>query len=148
MAVSFCPHSGVIGRLILVLLLSLFTAKGQETPSFFVPNWSTGISHQTNFCRLHEAVENGQIERRNALRGLEISVGFMKYQLTSTTNDDNNGKAVMIDPGNPNIAMEILDELAIMGGFTYRNSYSVIDPPVVGNETWTELLFWGVGASR
>ena len=46
-----------------------------------------------------------------------------------------------IDPEDPNIAIQILDEIAARAGFSCRNTYGVAEGPK-GKETWTELLFW------
>ena len=88
-------------------------------------------SYQNNYCPLHEKVENGTLNRRDVLKGLNISVGLQNYVLDSKT-----GK-----PGisNPYSAVAVFDELSRRAGFQWRDSFGVVDPPNA-NQTWTDAM--------
>ena len=88
-------------------------------------------SYQNNFCPSHKKVENGTLNRRDVLKGLNISVGLQNYVLDSKT-----GK-----PGisNPYSAVAVFDELSRRAGFQWRDSFGVVDPPNA-NQTWTDAM--------
>ena len=84
-------------------------------------------SSPTNFCQTYANVDAGKVERRNALKGMNISAALLPY-----TVDENR------DPNNY-IANQVFDEVARRAGFSWRNSYQVIDNP--SNQTWGDILY-------
>ena len=88
-------------------------------------------SYQNNFCPLHEKVEDSVLNRRDVLKGINISVGLQNYVLNSET-----GKP---DVNNPYIAVAVFDELSKRAGFQWRDSFEIVDPPSA-NQTWTDVL--------
>jgi hypothetical protein len=118
-------------------LLLLVLADAQEKPSLDIPQYTFNVTYRQNVCDRHEDYYNGLFELRDALQGLEISSLVQTgvyFQL------DDNGAINEEDPG---LVVDIMDELAKRGSFTWRNSFAVTDGPGV-NHTWTELLGWAV----
>ena len=116
------------------LLVSLLVryCNGQEAPSILTPTYAANVTHRQSFCSQHDLVNSRQIERRDALRGVELRVGMPDYYLSEEG---------IISPDDPNIGAMVLDELAKRAGFTWRNSYGVVRSPS-GNETWNGALYW------
>ena len=80
---------------------------------------------------MHKLVEQGEIERRHALRGFNVSIWLQAYAINEST-----GKP---DESNPYIAVDIFSELGRRAGFNWIDSFGVIASPTE-NETWTNVL--------
>jgi len=86
------------------------------------------IKDKTNFCALSDQVDSGMLDRKDALRDIEITTGG-HYVIDKSTGE--------IDEGY--IAVLVLDELAKRAGFKWRNNVGVVEPPSA-NQTWTDVL--------
>jgi len=84
---------------------------------------------RNNYCEIYKQVQLGNIDRRNALNGLNISIGVLPYVV-----DQKTGK---LDQNY--IAIKILDEVARRGRFFYKDSFGVVAEPT-GNETYTDTI--------
>lgn len=110
-----------------------------QAPFYTTPQFSN-ISHRTNVCDRFLQYAEGKIEIRDALSGLNLTVGVVDQpnDLYLRFNDDG-----MLDEENPGIFAVILDELARRANFTWRNSYARILPPNTTanfDATWTDVL--------
>jgi hypothetical protein len=112
---------------------------GGEKLLFDTPLLTPNITHRQNVCDRYEEFRSGTLQLRDALQGLALRPLISKgdYFLYNSTNG--------IDAPDPGLMAELLDELALRGGFTWRQSFGVFDrvdmPP---NVTFTDLLAWAV----
>jgi hypothetical protein len=114
---------------------ALVLAQGGERALYRTPQFSADVVHRQNVCERSLQYINGEVALRDALYGMElhaiVGIGdFFNY-------NDETG----IDPVYPGLAAVLLDEMALRGGFTWRNSFAVFTEPD-GNYTWTDLLLW------
>lgn len=145
-------HGGLNGRSSVFLPVAVILCSGlfaplvgaQEKPRY---HWNTtppfSITNGTfrqNVCDRHDRLfqAGGGAELGDALRGMEIRPVININQYFSLTDEG------AIDEDNPGIIADILDELASRGGFTWRNSFGVLEDPGEGR-TWTEMLVWATG---
>lgn len=125
----------------LCLLLATVETKAQQFPKFTTAQF-TNTTHRTNVCDRHLQYVAGSLELRDALRGLNITVGvvdqlndiFIRFDETGALKDENAG-----------LFPVILDELAERAGFQWRNSYARVLPPYSDelanqNVTWTDIM--------
>lgn len=101
-----------------------------ERPYYQTPMFQPNISHKKNWCNLHQQVNNGQIPLRDVLQNTTISVAVFDF----ITNEDTS-------INNQDLGVQILDELAERGGFTWRNAYGILERPS-GNESFDSVLDW------
>jgi hypothetical protein len=102
-------------------------------------NYNTNTSYRTNVCERHRDVYGGEIELRDALSGLELSVFMPNYADTSDRIMFQliDGKIPESDPG---LFVVILDELAKRAKFSWRNNFGTAKG--TNGTTWTDLLKW------
>lgn len=130
-------------------LLPLFLSWGltsAQAPFFTTPQFSN-ITHRTNVCDQFLVYAEGEVEIRDLLQGLELTVGIVDQgnDIYLRLNRATDNSILEEDPG---IFVHILDELALRAGFTWRNSYALIAPPntaslnpLTGNNySWTDVL--------
>lgn len=111
---------------------------GGELAYFNTPQMTPGVSHRQNFCDRYNAIQNGTMVLKNVLRGLQLNVGLGNY--AGSYFNYNTSTGIQLYGG---VVVEIMDELAKRGGFTWRDSFGIYDVPSGGeNETWTDLLIW------
>eukprot|EP00980_Cylindrotheca_fusiformis_P010160 scaffold2261_cov124-Cylindrotheca_fusiformis.AAC.8 len=130
---------------LLPVLLTLKFASGQA-PKFTTPPF-TNTTHRTSVCGRFLLYAEGNVEIRNLLQGLELSVGIVDQgnDIYLRLNRDKDNSIFEDDPG---IFVNILDELADRAGFTWRNSYALVSPPNTtqvnpmtgSNYSWTDVL--------
>lgn len=82
-----------------------------------------------NFCEVHNQVMLGKISRREALNGMNVSIGVVDYSV-----DQETGK---LDENY--IANMVFDEVARRAKFSYKDSVGVVPTPT-GDETFTGVL--------
>lgn len=112
----------------------------QETNFYNATSYVDNVSFRSNFCPLHRLAESGELSLKDALRGQQISVGLFRYQL----NEDETGE-YRINELNPGAGIRFLDELASRAGFTWRDTFGILDSPKsAANQTWGGLLEWSV----
>ena len=107
------------------------------------------VSYRTDVCDRARAYFNNEIELelRDALNGLDLSVYITDYSDTTGTSKAMFG---LTDEGtipewNPGAIADILDELGRRAGFTWRNKLATskgIDSDT--DKTWTDLLLWSM----
>ncbi|CAB9499481.1 expressed unknown protein [Seminavis robusta] len=123
--------------LLLLLQVDLVAAAG-EMAKFTEPQMSPGVYHRQDMCEQFHLQRNGTIELQDALSGKELNVlvapDYFHY-------DEETGIA-----NYPGLAAVILDELAERAGFTWRHSFAASHAPTGANESWTDLLLWGIEA--
>ncbi|CAJ1956915.1 unnamed protein product [Cylindrotheca closterium] len=111
-----------------------------QAPFYTTPQFSN-VNHRTNVCDRFAAYANGQLEIRDALSGLQLSVGVVDQPNPLYFNLHRNN--ITINDQFPGIFVEILDELARRGNFTWRETYARILPPNMTQKfdaTWTDVL--------
>lgn len=134
---------------ILLSLMWIALTSGQESPYTTIPKFAEtdgNATFRTNVCGRQRLLFEEEIELRDALKGLDISVAMTNYAVLK---DDAffslvDGKIKEEDPG---LFVVIMDEIARRGDFRWRNSFAAIDPvdPAVdGDKSWTDLLVWEV----
>ena len=70
------------------------------------------LDHRNNYCEVYKQVELGIIKRRNALKGLNVSVGIQEQELYLS--------------GQNSIAIKVFDEVSRRAKFNYEDSYSAV----------------------
>ncbi|GFH55066.1 hypothetical protein CTEN210_11542 [Chaetoceros tenuissimus] len=107
-------------------------------PDLYVEPFNTAVSYCQDFCDLQSKFHNGEVELRTAFQGRQINVNI-GYD-SSVINFLEDGT---IDPLEPGIMIEVLDEVARRGGFTWIDSfvYEQAPPP---DKSWTDLLVWSI----
>lgn len=107
-------------------------------PDLYVEPFNTAVSYRQDFCDLQSKFHNGEVELRTAFQGRQINVNI-GYD-SSVINFLEDGT---IDPLEPGIMVEVLDEVARRGGFTWIDSfvYEQAPPP---DKSWTDLLVWSI----
>ncbi len=124
-------------------LLQLCSCQQSPLPGISIFNKT---SYRTNVCDRARAYSNDEIELRDALDGLDLSIYITDY---SDTNGTSKTMFRLTDEGtipewNPGAIADILDELGRRAGFTWRNKFVTskgIDPNGDRN-SWTDLLLW------
>ncbi|CAB9499480.1 expressed unknown protein [Seminavis robusta] len=123
---------------LLLLLLHMIPnlVAGGELAKYTTPQMTPGVNHRQNVCERNRAYLNGTVPLEDALRGMELNILLAARDYFFY--DEETG----IDDEHPGLMALILDELAERAGFTWRDSFGVSYLPT--NETWTELLLWGI----
>ena len=109
-------------------ILSVNGERGGELRKYWIsPFDSNQTSIRQDVCHRYIQYRNGDIELRDALQGLEIRPlmdygEFFQY-------DDVDG----INRLYPGLLSELMDELAKRAGFTWRQSFGVMDDPSAVN---------------
>jgi ABC-type amino acid transport substrate-binding protein len=132
---------------VLVVLLPRRGCHGQEAPFYNISAFDYSRSVRTGLCTRQRLNQAGNITLAQALRGLPLSVVFLNYSDPFTqrffTLDEG-----QINPDRPMLFVTVMDELARRAGFTWRNSYGVVNPLDLANNpknrTYTDLLDWQV----
>jgi len=117
-------------------LLLLFFNRGtvaQETPTFTSDLYSN-VTYRQDVCELHKAYYSGEVEFRDALKGIDISFLVGAGSLFKI-------KDGAIDPEYPGLMGVLMDELALRAGFSWRNSFGIYYSPGEG-KSYTDLLIW------
>lgn len=118
-------------------------ALGGELALYDTPPLTPDISHRQDVCSRYDQFRSGEIELRYALDGMALRPilrlnEFFHYD-----------KETGIDPDDPGLMATLLDEVASRAGFTWRDSFAILErpsEPVINNITWTftDLLAWSV----
>eukprot|EP00588_Corethron_pennatum_P029704 CAMPEP_0194313844 /NCGR_PEP_ID=MMETSP0171-20130528/10691_1 /TAXON_ID=218684 /ORGANISM="Corethron pennatum, Strain L29A3" /LENGTH=567 /DNA_ID=CAMNT_0039068977 /DNA_START=114 /DNA_END=1817 /DNA_ORIENTATION=- len=125
--------------LTLVLLLSLpFNYDAQELPNktYQTNQFNTTVTFRQNVCGIQERYNRGEITNlENALKGTELRTvnAISQYFRLDETG--------ALDEEYPGLTAVLLDELARLGEFAWRDTYAVTPAPIKG-KTWTHLLQW------
>ena len=91
----------------------------------------TTIDHRNNYCGIYDQIKIGTLSRRNALNGLNVSVGVIDYVLNQQT-----GKL-----DQDYIAVKVFDEVARRAKFKYKDSFGVYpDPSGNKSKSYTDIL--------
>lgn len=124
-----------------LLLASTRTEAAKQKPwikaAYDTAPFTPGVTHQQNVCEYYKMYHNGTVPLRDALNGLALRpiIGTGEYFPYS--------KEHGMDPDDPGILVDILDELADRAGFTWRTSFAVNYFPISDNSTYTDNLLWG-----
>ncbi|CAJ1947337.1 unnamed protein product [Cylindrotheca closterium] len=111
---------------------------GGQFAFYDTPLFAEGISHRQDVCDRYYALNNGTMKLEDVLRGIKLHAIFGAY--SGSYFNYNNETGIQPYGG---IVAEIMDELAVRAGFTWRDSFGIYDVPSGGvNETWTDLLVW------
>lgn len=112
----------------------------QEVPAFTTPLFDTTESHRQNVCDRQALLHNGTVLLRDALTGFALRPALYIGDFFSLNNETG-----AIDEERPGLIVELLDELAKRGGFTWRDSFGVFNyKDMEKNRTFDELLKWTV----
>ena len=89
----------------------------------------------------NSTASTSSLELKNALNGVELHVLLQYGDNFPYFNYDN---VTGIDPENPGLVVQILDEIAKRANFTWRNSFGVYNAALDkgADRSWTELLLW------
>ena len=119
--------------------------EAQQAPAFTTRKFETAANHRRSMCDRQGMIYRDEVSLDRALEGLELSVVLTNYTTWPNTAFFALNKDGVIDPDEPGLIAVLMDELADRAGFTWRNSYGVIQPltkEADGNRTWSELLSW------
>ena len=114
------------------------SAAGGELAKFTIEQMTPGVSYRQDVCDRYEAFTNGTVELKDALAGMDLNVLMSAYEEGYFNYDSEFG----INPDYPGLSAVLMDELARLGNFRWRNSFGISDAPY-GNHSWTDLLVWG-----
>jgi hypothetical protein len=124
------------------LLFFPFVVYAQELPLYTIPEtFNYSVSHRQSVCDRQQAFHNGTVELRYALAGLELRPWL---PLGSFSSLDPITGAISNDTL-PGLTVDILDELARRGQFTWRNSFGVSktdDAVGKAGKTYDDILLW------
>lgn len=132
-----------------ISLLVTPTVEGQQAPAFATKKFDVfpaGAGHRRNMCDRQSAIYRDEISLDQALAGLELSVVLTNYSSWPNRAFFGLNEDGVIDPDEPGLFAVLLDELARRAGFSWRNSYGIINPLDTDgedrNRTWSDLLSW------
>jgi hypothetical protein len=127
------------------VVLFCVLCRAQQSPFFDTPKFADA-EHRTDMCKRARLLFADEIELPDALQGLDLSVVLTNYKDPGSTPFFTLVDGV-IDENNPGLFALLMDEMAERAGFSWRDTYGVVDPidaEVDGNRTWTDLLEWEV----
>jgi len=139
--------SSFLSRCLLVAVAVLTTtaqAQGQaqqpggELATLTVSPLDYNQSFRQTVCDRYDLVLAEKLELRDALQNMSL------HPLMAIGDFFNYSHTTGIHPTDPGLMADILDDLAQRAGFTWRQSFAVMEPPEVLNITWTNMLLWGV----
>ena len=111
---------------------------GGELATYHTRPFEPNVTHRQRVCDQYDLFRENKLELRDALQNMSIrplmAIGdFFNYSHTEG-----------IHPTNPGLMAELLDDIAARAGFTWRQSFGVMESPESLNITWTNMLLWGV----
>ncbi|GFH55630.1 hypothetical protein CTEN210_12105 [Chaetoceros tenuissimus] len=106
-----------------------------------VPWFTDGVSFRQNFCDVQSQFHNGDVELRTAFEGRNLHVALGPEPDYVFLNDDGS-----INQDNPGLMVKLLDEIALRGKFTWRDTFVWEDynAMAVAEKDWTDFVFWSV----
>ena len=130
------------------ILLKSRICFSQEAPIIGATKWADNINYRTDVCARQAQFANGDIELKDALSGLELSVYITDHRGSSTADlfsltEEGTLPELEEELG---FTAKILDELAKRANFTWRTKYAsgpFLTEANDGNRTYTDLLLWG-----
>jgi hypothetical protein len=128
-----------------VFFVPFLVVYSQELPRFTAPEtFDYSVSHRQSVCDRQQAFHDGTVKLRDALIGLEVRpwlpLGSSFSDLDAITG------AVSNDTELPGLIIDILDEVARRGEFTWRNSFGVsyADDVAQKGKTFDDVLYWAL----
>jgi len=126
---------------VMIMIMTTVSAQsglGGEKAAYDTQMFDTSVRHRTNVCDRHKAMENGTVDLKDALEGIELQIlaaaydgAYFEYTADGGISKEYSGLAAIL-----------MDELARRGKFTWRDSFGLSYAPE-GNHTWNDLLVWG-----
>ncbi|GFH55628.1 hypothetical protein CTEN210_12104 [Chaetoceros tenuissimus] len=138
----------MLTNLLLFSLLLLFSVNADDTNStglfpnanLTVPLFSTDTSFRQNFCDIQSQFHNGEVELRTAFEGRDLHVSLTYDPDYVFRNEDGS-----INLENPGLLVQLLDEIALRGKFSWRDTFVWEDyNALTEDKDWTDLLLWSV----
>lgn len=118
--------------------------QGQQAPFYKAVKFEN-VSYRQNLCERQWQIFLDELPLPQALQGLNLSVVVTNYKDEGSKPFFALNSAGVIDVEQPGLFVVIMDELALRAGFSWRQSFGVVDPmdaTIDGNLTWTDLLVW------
>lgn len=132
--------------LFLAFLASILTCFAQEAPTLSLEIFNYSTSFRQSVCDRQAQIDNETLQLRDALKGLQLSTWMYKDNRYVNFLDD--GDTNVLDPNDPGLIPDLLDELATRAGFTWRDSFGIIENITLPQgKTFTDLLVWSVWAT-
>ena len=128
----FLCHPGII-------LSKAVTVLGGELAAYDTLPFTPNVTHRQSVCERYDLFRENKLELRYALENMTLrplmSIGeYFNYSHTEG-----------IHKTNPGLMAELLDDVAARAGFTWRQSFGVMESPAtMENRTFTDALMWGV----
>ena len=122
-----------------ILLSKAMTVRGGELAAYDTIPFTPNVTHRQSVCERYDLFRENKLELRYALENMTLrplmSIGeYFNYSQTTG-----------IPKTNPGLMADLLDKLAERAGFTWRQSFGVMESPATKeNRTFTEALLWGV----
>ena len=106
--------------------------------------FTEGANFRTNICERQTQYNNNEIQLRDALQGLDLSVYITNYAGTATHDMFALTEQGRILKNAPGLMAVFLDELGSRAGFKWRNSFgsSGLLDDSDGNRSYNDLLHW------
>jgi hypothetical protein len=120
-------------------IITFSICRAQERPKYTTAPFDTSVSHRQSVCDRQERFNLRNVTLRDALQGFELHPWLPVGQFSPL--DPDTGAIIQDSPG---FTVEILDELAIRAGFSWRTSFGVSSVAQIGNQTMDDLLQWTV----
>jgi len=111
------------------ILSHLYVASGDYVvdPTLNIAN---GEDKRNNYCDLYDKINQGKLDRKDALNGVNVSIGVLPDVLDKKTGELNYENV---------IALKVFEEVARLAKFNYKDLVGVVDFPKE-NETYTDKV--------
>jgi len=111
---------------------------GNERASLGYNEPFADVDYRQSFCSQYEMAVNNSLPTESALEGRQVNVLISGYR---TNYNEETG----LDPEYPGLFPKILDEIAELGNFTWRQSFGITEKNGT-DKNYSELLQWGTHA--
>lgn len=125
-------RSFAVWLLLLSIVPGTTTVNAQEAPFVSIPKFSSNSEDfRTNVCARQQAVINGTVLLKDALRGLDLTVAITDYTSTGSESLFGLSELGTIRPDDPGLFVVLLDEVA--NRYALGRSESVVFSPCVSS---------------
>jgi ABC-type amino acid transport substrate-binding protein len=111
---------------------------GNERASLGYNEPFADVDYRQSFCSQYKMAVNNSLLTESALEGRQVNVLISDHR---TNYNEETG----LDPEYPGLFPKILDEIAELGNFTWRQSFGITEKNDT-NKSYSELLKWGTNA--
>ena len=122
-----------------LLFANAVTLLGGELAAYETALFDPNVTHRQSICERYDLFRENKLELRYALENMALR------PLVSLGDYFHYSPVTGIHKNEPGLMAELLDEIAARAGFTWRQSFGVLDRAKLDpNRTFTDALLWGV----